>query len=95
MNLVIGTPEHPFQSRIAVDEVVLECRHGMQTGKDQQAPGQIFMNQAGDVLLLRNRGNQRWHLEPVEYRNRSSIGGGNQITGDHHREQADIEHAMP
>ncbi|MCY1185626.1 hypothetical protein D9M73_264230 [compost metagenome] len=63
----------------------------MQTGKNHQAPGQVEMDLAGDVGLVGQVADQRWHFEKTEHRDADAIGGRNQVAGNHHREQPQVQ----
>lgn len=63
----------------------------MQAGENYQPPGHEFMNQAGNVFLAWNRGDQRRHFKPVEYAYGASICRRDQVTGNHHHKQTKVK----
>ncbi|MCY1175896.1 hypothetical protein D9M73_161540 [compost metagenome] len=49
------------------------------------------MNRPGDIRLFRQAAEGGRHGEPAEYIDRHAFGGGNQVAGDQHAEQQQIQ----
>ena len=86
--------EHAQQRAITVNNVVLECRKSVHTGKDHKGPGQVLVHQAGDILLIGDTGQAGRHLKQTEDFDATAIGSGNQVTGNHQHEQPQIQKTM-
>ncbi|MNP10428.1 hypothetical protein D3C76_1025760 [compost metagenome] len=53
------------------------------------------MDLASGICLVGQVTDQRWHFEQAKHRNADAIGGRDQVTGDHHREQPQVQRQMP
>ena len=57
-------------------------------------PGQVKVNGAGGIGLLRHAGHGGGHVEPAEYADRLAVGGRDQIAADQNAEQNGVQRQM-
>ncbi|MNY14330.1 hypothetical protein D3C86_1475020 [compost metagenome] len=74
--------------------MVFQGSQGVDAGEDHQRPCQVKMHDAGNVCLIGKAAEHCRYFEQAEDRNADAVGGGDQVPGNHHGKQPDIQKPM-